>query len=124
MVYLQEGVRMNTEIDIKTLKKNPEVYRGTVMLMKRADGLFCKHPSDFFKRNDLKHVGSMTNEEVAENLGIAPKHLSSFLNEKVNIEPSFAVRLARVTGFCVETWLEAQRKFDTYVSSNNRLKKG
>lgn len=112
MVCLSEEVRMNTEIDIETLKKTPEIYRDTVQLVKRADGLFCKHPSDFFKRNYLKHVGSITNEEVAENLGITPRHLSNFLNEKVNIEPSFAVRLAKHTGFCAETWLELQHKFN------------
>ena len=117
MGCLSEGVKMNTEIDIEMLKKNPEIYRDTVQLVKRPDGLFCKHPSDFFNRNYLKHVSSMTNEEVAENLGITPKHLSNFLNEKVNIDPHFAVRLARATGFCVGTWLEAQRKFDTYHSA-------
>ncbi|MFT5298441.1 MAG: hypothetical protein ACI9YH_004489 [Colwellia sp.] len=73
---------MNTEINIETLKKNPKIYRDTIQLVKRPDGLFCKHPSDFFNRNYLKHVGSMTNEEVADNLGITPKHLSNFLNEK------------------------------------------
>ena len=121
MACLSEGVKMNTEIDIEMLKKNPEIYRDTIQLVKRTDGLFCKHPSDFFNRNYLKHVSSMTNEEVAKNLGITPKHLSNFLNEflneKVNINPHFAVKLARTTGFCVGTWLEAQRKFDTYHSA-------
>ena len=108
---------MNTEIDIETLRNNPEVYSDTITLVKRPDGLFCKHPSDFFRRNYLARVGSMTSEEVAENLGVTPKHLSSFLNKKVNIEPSFAARLADNTGFCAETWLELQHKFNAYKIS-------
>jgi addiction module HigA family antidote len=108
---------MNTEIDIETLKNTPEIYRDTIQLVKRPDGLFCKHPSDFFNRNYLKHVGSMTNEEVAENLGITPKHLSNFLNEKVNVEPDLAAKLAKNTDFCADTWLELQHKFNAYQTS-------
>jgi addiction module HigA family antidote len=55
----------------------------------------------------------MANKEVAERLEVTPKYLSRFLNEEVNIEPNFAVRLAKATGFCVGTWLELQRKYNS-----------
>ena len=89
-----------------------------INLVKWPDGKPCKHPSDFFKRNFLSRVGTMTNKEVAERLGVTPKYLSSFLNEEVPIEPSFAVKLVESTGFCEGTWFELQRKYDLYVNRN------
>jgi plasmid maintenance system antidote protein VapI len=59
----------------------------------------------------------MTNEEVAENLEITPKHLANFLNEKVNVEPDLSAKLAKSTGFCADTWLELQHKFNAYKTS-------
>jgi addiction module HigA family antidote len=106
---------MNEFIDIKLLESNPGQFRGKVKLVEWPDGKPCKHPSDFFKRNCLSRLGTMTNKEVAEHLGVTPKHLSRFLNEKVNIEPGFAVRLAKSTDFCVNTWLGLQRKYNAYI---------
>ncbi|MGK0270738.1 MAG: hypothetical protein ACI88H_001386 [Cocleimonas sp.] len=40
-----------------------EIISG-IKLVKWPDGKVCKHPSDFFKRNYLSRVGTMTNEEV------------------------------------------------------------
>ena len=45
----------------------------------------------------------MSNEEVSERLGVTPKFFSSFLNEEVDIDPSFAVKLAESTDFCEGT---------------------
>lgn len=92
-----------------------------IELVKWPDGKTCKHPSDFFKRNCLNCVSSMTNKEIAENLEVTPKYLSSFLNEEVSIEVNFAVKLAKFTGFCEGTWLELQRKYDLYRSRNPQI---
>jgi addiction module HigA family antidote len=93
-----------------------EIISG-ITLVKWPDGKVCKHPSDFFKRNYLNRAGTMTNEAVSESLGVTPKFLSSFLNEEVIIDPSFAVKLAESTGFCEGTWLELQRKYDLWLCS-------
>ncbi|MCP4526800.1 MAG: HigA family addiction module antidote protein [Aestuariibacter sp.] len=96
------------------VKLAPRLPLDGLEVKKRPDGGFRKHPSDFFKRHCLTRVGKMTNKAVAEHLGVTPKHLSNFLNEKVNIEPAFAVRLAKATGIGMGTWLELQRQYNAY----------
>ena len=108
----------NTFIDVKKLKRNPEFYQDKVKLVSWPDGKACKHPSDFFKRNCLARVGDITNEEVADHLGVTLNHLSRFLNEEVRIEANFAVKLAESTGFCEAIWMELQLKYDLYVNRN------
>lgn len=101
-------------IDLGFVKKAARTPLNELELVQRPDGGFRKHPSDFFKRNCLTRVGTMTNKEVASRIGITPKHLSNFLNGKVSIEPSFAVRLAAATGIDIGTWLELQRQYNAY----------
>jgi addiction module HigA family antidote len=108
----------NAYIDVKKLKSSPEFYRDKVKLIRWPDDKYCKHPSDFFRRNCLARVGDIRIKEVADRLGVTPKHLSSFLNEEVRIDTSLAVKLAKSTGFCEGTWLELQRKYDLYLSIN------
>lgn len=100
------------------VKRTPRESLSELKLVKRPDNGFCKHPSDFFKRNCLTRVSGMPQKEVAVRLGITPKHLSNFLNEKVSIEPKFAVRLAKATGISIGTWLELQRRYNAYIFSD------
>lgn len=86
---------------------------------KRPDIGFRKHPSNFFKRNCLKQMDGMTNEEIALRLGISSRLLSNFLNEKVDIKPYLAAKLAKATAVGLGTWLELQRQYDLYI--NNRI---
>jgi plasmid maintenance system antidote protein VapI len=106
---------VNEFIDIKLLKSNPEQFKGKVTLVQWPEGKACKHPSDFFKRNYLNRVVTMPNEEVSERLGVTAKFLSSFLNEEVAVDPSFAVKLGETIGFCEETWLGLQRRYNAYL---------
>ena len=105
-------------MNINFIKKAADVPLSELELKKRPDGGFRKHPSDFFKRNCLVRVGDLTNQEIADRLGITSTHLSNFLNEKVSVDPFFAKRLAKATGIYMGTWLELQRQYDVYIYKN------
>ena len=112
---LMETDMVNT-MNVNFIKKAVDLELTELELKKRPDGGFRKHPSDFFKRNCLVRLCNLNNTEIASILGITPTHLSNFLNEKVNIEPFFAERLARATGVGMGTWLELQRQYDAYTN--------
>ncbi|MEQ3443719.1 MULTISPECIES: HigA family addiction module antitoxin [unclassified Pseudoalteromonas] len=109
---------MTNKINVNFIEKAADKPFSELELKKRPDGGFRKHPSDFFKRNCLVRVDNLTDQEVAARLGITSSHLSNFLNEKVSVDPSFAVRLAKATGIDIGTWLELQRQYDVYMYEN------
>ncbi|MEZ7189438.1 helix-turn-helix domain-containing protein [Pseudoalteromonas sp. DY56-GL22] len=109
---------MTNKMNVNFIKRAAKIPLSELELKKRPDGGFRKHPSDFFKRNCLVRVGDLTNQEVAARLGITSTHLSNFLNEKVSVDPFFAVQLAKATGINMGTWLELQRQYDVYIYEN------
>ncbi|RZQ53751.1 addiction module antidote protein, HigA family [Pseudoalteromonas phenolica] len=109
---------MTNKMNVNFTEKAAEIPFSELELKKRPDGGFRKHPSDFFKRNSLVRVAHLTNQEVAARLGITSTHLSNFLNEKVSVDPFFAVRLSKATGIDMGTWLELQRQYDVYIYEN------
>lgn len=60
----------------------------------------------------LEDQHGMTQQELAARLVVSPKHLSRVINGHVPVSPDFAAKLAVVTGYSAEFWLEHQARYD------------
>ena len=51
-------------------------------------------------------------QDVAQNLGIRPQHLSELISEKRNVSAMLALKLERVFGIDANFWLRVQSGYD------------
>lgn len=103
---------MNSYSFIKRRKKIP---LEDLKLVKRPDGGFRKHPSDFFKRNCLGKLESRGDQDLANILNIEIEALNQFMEDNVAIDSVLAYKLEKATNIDVATWLELQRQYDEYI---------
>jgi len=75
------------------------------------------HPGGILKRHYMEPL-SLTVSELAANLGVSRKTLSKIVNERGDITPDMALRLAKALKTTPELWLNLQQAFDLWQASH------
>ena len=71
------------------------------------------HPGAILREEFLTPLG-ITQTELAERLKTTFRTVNELLNEKRNVSPDMALRLARFFGTSEELWLNLQDQYDLY----------
>jgi antitoxin HigA-1 len=69
------------------------------------------HPGEILK-SELIEANALTVTEVADMLKVSRQAISNILNERANISPEMALRIATVFGGTPDIWLRLQTKYD------------
>jgi plasmid maintenance system antidote protein VapI len=99
-------IKLSKRIPLKDLK-----------LVKRPDGGFRKHPSNFFKRNCLDKFESKCIQYLADKSNIEIETLKQFMAGNLSVDSTLAKKLEKATKVDAATWLELQRQYDEYIKS-------
>ena len=76
------------------------------------------HPGTVLLEDIIKPLG-LTITEAAKMLGVSRKTLSEFVNEKVMLSPSMAIRIAKATSTSPESWLNMQQKLTLWEAEQH-----
>lgn len=79
------------------------------------------HPGEILK-SELIEANGLTITEVAKRLKVSRQALSNILNEKADVSPEMALRIAAVFGGTPDIWLRLQVKYDLEKASE-KIKK-
>jgi len=69
------------------------------------------HPGEFLK-TELIEANGLTITEVAGMLKVSRQALSNIINQKADVSPEMAMRIATVFGGTPDIWLRLQAKYD------------
>ena len=76
------------------------------------------HPGGILKRHYLEPL-SLAISQAAAALGVSRKTVSKIVNERGDVTPDMALRLARAFGTSPELWLNLQRTYDLWHASHD-----
>lgn len=76
------------------------------------------HPGGILKRHYLEPL-SLAISQAAEALGVSRKTISKIVNERGDVTPDMALRLARAFGTSPELWINLQRNYDLWHASHD-----
>jgi antitoxin HigA-1 len=71
------------------------------------------HPGEFIREDILLEFG-LTQEELAEKLGVSRRSINQLVNEKRRITADMALRLGKFTDTSPELWLNLQTAVDLW----------
>ena len=71
------------------------------------------HPGEILKRHYLEPM-SVSVSRTAMALGVSRKTVSKIVNERGDVTPDMALRLARAFGTTPELWMNLQRNYDLW----------
>ena len=74
------------------------------------------HPGELLKA-ELLEATDLTVTEVASMLKVSRQAVSNIINEKADISPEMAVRIAKVFGGTPDIWLRLQAKYDLVIAA-------
>jgi addiction module HigA family antidote len=74
------------------------------------------HPGKFLL-SELIEANGLTISEVAEMLLVSRQTISNIINEKSDISPEMALRIATVFGGTPDIWLRLQTKYDLQIAA-------
>ena len=72
------------------------------------------HPGEILQKEFLEPLG-ITQSQLAKDLNTTFRTINQIVNEKRNISPEMAIKLARYFGTSEELWLNLQNQYDLYV---------
>ena len=75
------------------------------------------HPGQLIKAELIEATG-LTVTQVAGMLKVSRQAVSNIINEKADISPEMALRIARVFGGTPDIWLRLQAKYDLEIAAN------
>ncbi|MCX6583591.1 MAG: HigA family addiction module antitoxin [Candidatus Aminicenantes bacterium] len=75
------------------------------------------HPGELI-REDLLAEAGLSQNKLAQLIGVSPKTISDIVNEGRRITPDLALRLARVFNSTPEMWLNMQQAVDLWEARN------
>ena len=76
------------------------------------------HPGGILKRHYLEPL-SLAISQAAEALGVSRKTISKIVNERGDVTPDMALRLARAFGTTPELWINLQKNYDLWHASHD-----
>jgi addiction module HigA family antidote len=74
------------------------------------------HPGEILKTELIETMG-LTLTEAAAMLKVSRQALSNVVNEKADISPEMALRIAKVFGGTPDIWLRLQAKYDLAIAA-------
>ncbi len=74
------------------------------------------HPGKLLK-SELIGATGLTVTEVAALLQVSRQSVSNIINEKADVSPEMALRIARVFGGTPDIWLRLQAKYDLEIAA-------
>ena len=74
------------------------------------------HPGELLKA-ELIEANGLTVTEVADMLKVSRQALSNIVNQKADISPEMALRIATVFGGTDDLWLRLQAKYDLEIAA-------
>jgi addiction module HigA family antidote len=74
------------------------------------------HPGELLKA-ELIEANRLTVTEVASMLKVSRQALSNIINQKADVSPEMALRIATVFGGTPELWLRLQAKYDLDIAA-------
>src|SRR5688572_16750148 len=74
------------------------------------------HPGELLK-SELVGATGLTVTEVAAMLKVSRQAVSNIFNEKADVSPEMALRIARVFGGTPDIWLRLQAKYDLEIAA-------
>lgn len=75
------------------------------------------HPGELLKAELIEATG-LTVTQVAGMLKVSRQAVSNIINEKSDVSPEMALRIARVFGGTPDIWLRLQAKYDLEIAAN------
>ena len=75
-----------------------------------------RHPGGLIKRQYLDPL-NMSIMELASILGVSPQTISEIVNERAEITPDIALRLANAFQTTPELWLNLQKNYDLWCAA-------
>jgi addiction module HigA family antidote len=79
------------------------------------------HPGEILKIEFMEPLG-LTQSQIAKELNTTFRTVNELVNEKRNVSPEMAVKLARYFGTSEELWLNLQNQHDLYQIKAKRMK--
>lgn len=76
------------------------------------------HPGGILKRHYLEPL-SLAISQAAGALGVSRKTISKIVNERGDVTPDMALRLARAFGTSPELWVNLQRNYDLWHAAHD-----
>lgn len=78
------------------------------------------HPGEILREDFLKPL-NLSQVELAKALGTTFRTINEIVNERRNLSPEMAVKLARYFGTSEEVWMNLQNRHDIYrIKSGNK----
>lgn len=77
------------------------------------------HPGEILAKEFLEPLG-ITQSQLAKELNTTFRTINQIVNEKRNISPEMAIKLARYFGTSEELWLNLQNQYDLYNVKEKR----
>ena len=74
------------------------------------------HPGEFLI-TELIEANGLTVSAVADMLRVSRQTISNIINEKSDISPEMALRIATVFGGSADIWLRLQAKYDLQIAA-------
>jgi addiction module HigA family antidote len=71
------------------------------------------HPGAILREDILPGLG-LTQEQLAQSLGVSRRTVSELLHEKRPVTPDMAIRLSRLFGTTPDSWLSMQLSLDIW----------
>jgi addiction module HigA family antidote len=71
------------------------------------------HPGEILKKEFMDPLG-LTQSQLAKELSTTFRTINEIVNEKRNISPEMAIKLARYLGTSEEIWMNLQNQYDLY----------
>ena len=78
------------------------------------------HPGGILKRHYLEPL-SLAVSQAAAALGVSRKTISKIVNERGDVTPEMALRLAKTFGTSPELWINLQKNYDLWHASHHSL---
>lgn len=76
------------------------------------------HPGGILKRHYLQPL-ALAISQAAAALGVSRKTVSKIVNERGDVTPDMALRLARAFGTTPELWMNLQKTYDLWHASHD-----
>lgn len=76
------------------------------------------HPGNVLLEDFIKPL-NLTITEAARMLGVSPKTLSKFVNEKALLGPNLATHIAKATNTSPESWMGMQQKLTLWEAEQH-----
>jgi addiction module HigA family antidote len=79
------------------------------------------HPGEILREDILPELG-ITQDALAQRLGVSRRTVSEILHERRPITPDMAIRLARLLGTTPTSWLNMQHALDVWELEHSKSK--